>query len=185
VSQELVIDINLVLCLDMHKYKNKDIEMYKQLIVLLATLLLTFGVLLLTSNNALSFDYDLSMKYSLTFAPPHNEPVVGNRVARYRISATPKFDTKYLTTELQIDAWGVQRWRPTSVIGNGKEAWENSDWGVEEWRVGFTNRVWVWPFETRKIGIFTEHYFPQRKNWGRHGMETNYYWLVGFGGELK
>lgn len=124
---------------------------------------------------------DYSLRWNATFAPPHNEPVVGDRVARYRLHIEPGIEFKFLRYRLAINAWGVNHWRTSDTVGHGfPEAWEGSDWSVEEWRTSTTHRLELGP---GWLHFFTEYYLPlDRKSWGGHGMETNYYWLTGVGG---
>lgn len=106
----------------------------------------------------------LSLYVTATFAPPHNEPVAGDRVARYRAELEPALHLGWLDVEGKLSAWGVQKWRPSSVVGNGFP------------------EAWVWP---QRLGLFAEHYKPiNRHSWGGHGMERHYYLLTGVRGRL-
>lgn len=138
---------------------------------IVATLLMPF--------QAKAADYHLS--YSATFAPPHNEPVVGNMVARYRLQLEPSVEWEWLRYKLTATAWGCNEWR--SDPGNGfPDAWEGSDWSVTEWRYSLTHRATVGP---KRLGLFVENYMPLNRNsWGGHGMERHYYLLTGVGGEF-
>jgi hypothetical protein len=145
---------------------------------LVVTFLLCFIVFSATPASARA----LSLKWNATLSPPHNEPVVGNRVARYRLQVAPHLDTRWLRYKLQANAWGVNRWQLTDVVGSGLEAWSGSDWSVEEWRFSLLHRIEVGP---KYLGLFMEGYMPiDRFSWGGHGMERHYYWLIGFGGEI-
>jgi hypothetical protein len=124
-----------------------------------------------------------TLEWNATFVPPHHEPVVGDKVARYRLQVIPGYEMEYFRISLQLDAWGVQTWQPSSVVGHNWQAYENSDWSVEEWRLGTTTRAEAGP---DKLHFYTEYYMPiDRKTWGGHGMERHYYWLVGFGGRYQ
>lgn len=141
--------------------------------------------LLLTLPTILLAQPPFSLYVTATFAPPHNEPVAGDRVARYRAELEPALHLKWLDVEGKLSAWGVQKWRPSSVVGNGfPEAWRGSDWDVEAWRFSYTARAtaWVWP---QRLGLFAEHYKPiNRHSWGGRGMERHYYLLTGVRGRL-
>ena len=125
------------------------------------------------------------LEISATFAPPHNEPVVGDRVARYRLQAELDLRWWRLQWQPKVTAWGVNRWRPTDVVGHGiPQAWENSDWSVEKWRISHTQSLSLWL--TDALALTTEYYMPvDRKSWGGHGLERHYYWLVGAKWTLK
>jgi len=125
-----------------------------------------------------------SLELSATMAPPHNEPVVGDRVARYRAELTTDVRWGCLQWEPKLTAWGVNQWRSTADIGNGSDAWENSDYSIEKWRVSHTQNLSLWL--TDYAALTTEYYMPlDRKSWGGHGLERHYYWLVGFKLKLK
>lgn len=115
-------------------------------------------------------------------APPHNEPVVGDKVARYRSEMKASVRWGRLQWEPKITAWGLNTWRATNRIGNGTNAWKNSDYSIEKVRVSHTQNLSLWL--TDNFAMTTEYYMPlDRKSWGGHGLERHYYWLVGF--ELK
>jgi hypothetical protein len=115
--------------------------------------------------------------------PPHHEPIVGNRVARYRVEAEPVVEWGKLETSLKLTSWGAQRWNRD--IGHGTDAWEESDWSVEEWRQAFTHTATVWIMP--KLGVYSEYYQPidRHEKWPGKGQETNYYWLVGIKGWIN
>ena len=141
------------------------------------------AALLLTSLSAQALDYDLGLDYNLTFVPPHNEPIVGSKVARYRIQATPKLELgKYFRYEIDVTAWGVNDWRTSEVVGHGfPEAWEGSDWSVDEWRFSMTHKV---ELGTDKFHGYIEGYRPiNGDEWGGVSMR-HYHLLVGFGGSF-
>ncbi len=148
--------------------------------------LLAFILLLLIPSAALASSWlteHTGVRYNLTLSPPHNEPVVGDKVARYRLQIKPSVQFKYLRNEVQIDLWGCQTWRTPSQVGHGiPDAWQNSDWDIETVRVGITERMEIGP---QRLHGFTEYYIPvDRRAWGGHGMERHYYWLIGIGGTL-
>jgi hypothetical protein len=102
------------------------------------TVLLTCLFIALTSN---AFAISGNLKINTAFAPPHNEPVIGDMVARYRVQVSPSLDWGHVSYKLDINYWGVQRWQTPDVVGHGIEAWENSDWSVDEWRYTGVGRV--------------------------------------------
>lgn len=125
-----------------------------------------------------------ALEVSAEFVPPHNEPVIGDRVARYRAELTSSISWGRIQWEPKITAWGVNKWRSTATIGNGADAWRNSDYSVETWRVSHTQNLSIWL--TDNVAVTTEYYMPlKRKEWGGHGLECHYYWMVGFKAKLK
>ncbi|MEZ4599175.1 MAG: hypothetical protein R2940_05245 [Syntrophotaleaceae bacterium] len=151
---------------------------------MLLKLVMLFSILLASCLSAYGgwFTDHTNLEYNITFAPPHNEPVVGDRVARYRVQLRPSVEFKYFRYNLKIDAWACNTWQSNDVIGNGGDAWDNSDYSIEKWRIGFTHRAEAGP---KIIHLFTEYYVPyDNDSWGGHGMERHYYWLVGFGGKF-
>lgn len=128
-------------------------------------------------------DGETVLTWNLTFAPPHNEPVVGDRVARYRLYLDPEWRGEYVRFATPITIWGVNTWQPSKVVGHGSEAWSNSDWSVEKVRVAITPRLEI---GSQRLHFYTEYYMPlNRKSWGGHGLERHYYWLTGFGGSIR
>lgn len=116
---------------------------------------------------------------SAQFAPPHNEPVVGDRVARYRSEATAVLRWGKLEWQPKLTAWGVQKWQPTDIVGHGNDAWRNSDFGIETIRWSHTQTVKY--HMTDSFALSSEYYMPlYRDTWGGHGLERHYYWLAGF-----
>ena len=112
-----------------------------------AGILTVLIILLSVSAPALAYevgDADINLELSAQFAPPHNEPVIGNRVARYRIQITPTLDWGIVHYRIEANAWGVNIWQRPNVVGHGvPEAWENSDWSVEEWRYTGTGTLLI------------------------------------------
>lgn len=120
----------------------------------------------------------------VTMAPPHNEPVVGDMVARYRGQLSADIRWGRVQWEPKLTAWGVNQWQSTAVIGNGSDAWGNSDYTIDEYRISHTQNLSIWI--TDHAALTTEYYMPlDRKSWGGHGLERHYYWLVGFKLRLK
>ena len=145
---------------------------------LILTILTILIILLPLSAQA----YEVHLGWNAAMAPPHNEPVVGNKVARYRLQVKPSVEFKYFRYSLQVDAWGVNKWQPSSVVGHWPDSISGSDWSVEEWRVATTHRAEVGPY---KVHAYIEYYMPlDRHNWGGHGMERHYYTLIGIGGRF-
>ena len=127
-----------------------------------------------------AFGAEFHLDWNATFAPPHHEPVV-DQVARYRLQAVPQVEWEFFTYELELNAWGVQPWQPSDVVGHFPESWGNSDWSVDKWRFSATHTLKIGP---DRLHFFTEYYMPfDRREWGGHGYD-NYYLLIGAGGRL-
>jgi len=143
------------------------------------------GLFMLLLWPCLGYGLEYNVNWNFTFAPPHHEPVVGNRVARYRLYVEPEIHTKYADFSLISQTWFRQKWQPSVLVGHGIEAWKNSDWGFDDTKTSVTFRTIMSPFEDKRVGLFVEYYMPlSRTTWGGHGMETNYYLLVGVGGKF-
>jgi hypothetical protein len=115
--------------------------------------------------------------------PPAHEPVIGNKVARYLLEVTPGYEDEYLRFGIALKAWGVNTWLHPDVRGHGWDKFTDSDYSVDEWRMSTTTRLEIGP---EKFHFTTEYYKPINSGeWGGHGLERHYYWLVGFGGRYK
>lgn len=150
---------------------------------LFSTILMLMCLFSTIQAHALEPPHLEQLTVETAMAPPHNEPVVGNRVARYR--AELKGDVRWgrLQWEPKITAWGVNAWRSTDAIGHGWDAWRNSDYSIEKIRVSHTQNLSLWLSD--HVALTTEYYMPlNRKSWGGHGLERHYYWLVGFRWQL-
>lgn len=124
---------------------------------------------------------DVHLDYSAAFVPPHNEPVVGNKVARYRLTLEPELTWGRLTVNPDLTAWGVNTWTPSD--SHASPSWIDDDWSVEEWRLSFKPQVSVRIID--RLSIFTEFYTPVG-DWTRKGAGSfeSYWWVVGVKGRL-
>lgn len=113
------------------------------------------------------------------FAVPHNEPVIGDYVARYRAQAVAEVAWGRVTWEPRLTAWGVNTWRNSEQVGHFPESFANSDWSIEAVRLSTTQTLSL--RLTDYLHLTTEYYMPfDRSRWGGHGLERHYYWLTGF-----
>lgn len=143
-------------------------------------------VIVVLSQPANAEDYTLGVEYTGAIAPPHHEPVVGARVARYRYTLAPYASTKWAEARLTLTGWGLQKWRPSSVVGHGIDAYRNSDYSIERLRHSVRLDVSIYPTADKKFGLYSEFYKPlDRHSWPGHGHLTAYYWLVGFKGNFE
>src|SRR3990172_2208697 len=94
---------------------------------------------------------------SAAFTPPHNEPIVQDMVARYKLEADGGIRFwKRITFDANIKAWFLQEWRTPDVVGHGfPDAWRGSDWNFERARLDYNLKLGmdVW----RSVQIFVEH----------------------------
>jgi len=143
--------------------------------------LLLFILLLLPMNV---YAIDWSLKYNLTTVPVNHEPVVGDKVARYRLQITPAVQIGRLSHEVQTNIWGVNTWRPRSMLGQGfVEKYENSDWTIENYRVSLMHTT-KFDLIDKRLQLFSEYYYPiDRHSWGGMSLR-HYYWLIGISGEI-
>ena len=108
-----------------------------------------------------------------TFAPPHNEPVIGDLVARYRLRTVMQAHWQRLSFLGEVNLWGCQKWRIPDKVGHGiPDAWEGSDWSVQEVRWDANYEV---AFALAKhVDLFTEYKWEQE-----YRGHNSYYWLTG------
>jgi hypothetical protein len=140
--------------------------------------ILAFCILLIFLSVSKVSAIDINLEFNTTFAPPHNEPVIGDKVARYRIQVTPSLQWGIVEFRLKSNWWGVNTWQHPSIVGHGYEAWENSDWSVEEWRWTGVSEL---SFNTSKrTAVYIESEYTE----GFEGHQS-YYHLVGFRWQLR
>lgn len=148
---------------------------------LIASVLLFVTLFLGGAHAAPTLD---DLRLSVTFAPPHNEPVIGSYVARYRteLHGTVSWGPVEWTPRLTL--WGVNTWRNSATVGHFPDSWGNSDWSIEHYRLSTTQQIKL--RATDHLAVFAEHYLPfQNERWGGHGLERHYYWLTGIEWRLK
>lgn len=88
------------------------------------------------------------LDFSLGFAPPHNEPVIGvvdAKVARYKLEANGGLRFwKRVTFDAAAKFWFLQDWRPGEVVGHGfPDAWRGSDWNFDRVRLDYNLQLGV------------------------------------------
>lgn len=117
----------------------------------------------------------------LTFAPPHNEPVLpGSRyVARYRATLDLDVSWRIFGFDVQENFWGLNEWRPPNEVGHGfPDAWEGSDFRLQGVRVQSILRSTVDLYTT---GDTTIQFLWEHQEWSEWKDERKDYWnLVGF-----
>ena len=140
-------------------------------------------IILLLPLNTYALDW--SLKYNLTTVPVNHEPIVGDKVARYRLQITPVMQIGRLSHEVQTNIWGVNKWRPRSMLGQGVvEKYSNSDWTIENYRVSLMHTT-KFDLVDKRIQLFSEYYYPiDRHSWGSNPSMRHYYWLIGISGEI-
>jgi len=121
------------------------------------------------------------LEVSAVFAPPHNEPVVQDMVARYKA----EFDGgvrfwKRVTFDANARVWFLQEWRTPETVGHGfPEAWKGTDWNFERVRMDYNLKLGV--DVLGPVQVFVEHnkwdYLTRAKP-SDHSSE--YYWMTGF-----
>lgn len=139
-----------------------------------------FGV----CSKAHGFDVT-RFEVSAAFTPPHNEPIVGNKVARYKVEGDAGLRLWRFTLDGNAKVWFLQDWRTPEVVGHGiPDAWRGSDWGFDAARLDYNAKL---GFDL--VGgwqAFVEH-----NKWSHlagippsvHANE--YYWMTGFRYKLK
>ena len=147
-------------------------EKYMAVLIVPAVVLAVASLLLLSCPRA-GHGMELTrLEFSAAFAPPHNEAVVGDRVARYKAEADGSVRIWKFVLDGNFRLWGVQGWREWDRVGHGfPEAWRNSDWGIERFRYDWTVKAGVDNFEP--VQAFVEH------NFREYGTNDRYYWMTG------
>ena len=135
--------------------------------------------LLLLAAPALALDLE-RFEVSAMFTPPHNEPVVNDQVARYKIEGDGSIRfLKRVTFDGNVKAWFLQDWRTGEVVGHGfPDAWRGSDWAFERVRLDYNLKLgvdivgpWQAIVEHNKWAYVSES-APARV--------SDYYWMAGF-----
>ena len=115
---------------------------------------------------------------SLAFAPPHNEPVVLNYVARYKAEIDLEINHKIFWVELNQKIWGLQDWRTPELVGHGfPTAWQGSDWSVKNLMLDFTGKYGITVY--RPFQIYVEQNLTKNIGINQGTLSSNYYWLIG------
>jgi hypothetical protein len=146
-------------------------------------LISALSLLICAPAGAVSLD---RFEISAAFSPPHNEPVVQDFVARYKIEADGSVRFwKRVTADLNVKAWGLQDWRTPEQVGHGfPDAWRGSDWGVKTIRLDYTAKIGVDVYGP--VQLFVEH-----QKWGYVSSVlpsshiSEYYWLTGVRWRMK
>jgi len=128
-----------------------------------------------------AFALETHLDWNAAFAPPHNEPVVGNKVARYRLQLEPQVKLSCLRLTGQVNIWAVNTW--TSRDSHESKSWKHDDWSIEDLRYTFKVRGDIGP---EKLSLFTEYYQPiNSADWGKGATSFgSYWWLVGVSGRI-
>ncbi len=136
-------------------------------------------LLLLVASNVHAIDLT-RLEVSAAFTPPHNEPVIGNYVARYKVEGDAAIRAWRFTLDGNVKAWFLQNWRTPEVVGHGfPDAWRGSDWGFHSVRLDYNVKL---GFDiVRHLQAFVEH-----NKWGfvteapAGSKPSDYYWMTGF-----
>jgi len=86
-----------------------------------------------------------SFEAGVAFTPPHNEPIVQDMVARYKIEADGSVRIlKRITFDANVRFWFLQGWRTPDAVGHGfPDAWRGSDWNFERVRADLNLKLGV------------------------------------------
>jgi hypothetical protein len=138
-------------------------------------LILASLTILLFASSASALDIE-RFEVSAAFTPPHNEPIVQDMVARYKVEAdgSIRFWTRF-TFDANAKIWFLQDWRTPETVGHGfPDAWKGSDWnfeqarfdynlvlGIDVWRslqVFIESNKWDYLSEARPTSHVSEYY---------------------------
>lgn len=116
------------------------------------------------------------------FTIPHNEPVINDKVARYRLDHNIGVKLfNFVKINYKGDLWAVNTWRTPEVVGHGfPDAWRGSDWTVEGWRYDYLVTAYMPVTSSGRLNVGVEH----NKYWwitpdATGGHASNYWWQVG------
>jgi len=142
-------------------------------------LMIAVWVLLLCCVSARAVDLDLT--WSAGFVPPHNEPVVGNKVARYRTTIGAELTQGWFYLNPELTFWHVNTWTPANT--HVTSSWEHDDWSIEGTRPTLDLNLEIGP-ETMPH-LYSE-YFAPLGNWSQRGAGSfsSYWWIIGIKGRL-
>lgn len=126
------------------------------------------------------------LEISAAFTPPHNEPIVQDMVARYKVEGDGGilFWNRF-TIDGNIKVWFLQDWRTSEVVGHGfPEAWKGSDWNFKRARIDYNLKLGMDVY--KYIQIFIEHnkwdYLTEAKP---STQVSEYYWMTGIRWRIK
>lgn len=125
------------------------------------------------------------LEVSAAFTPPHNEPVVQDMVARYKLEGDGSIRFwKRVTLDANLKIWFLQDWRTPQAVGHGfPDAWKGSDWNFERARMDYNLKLGV--DIVGPIQAFVEHNKWNYLTEARPAKESDYYWMTGFRYRLK
>ena len=140
--------------------------------------------LLLSASTAMALDLE-RFEASAAFAPPHNEPVVNDQVARYKVEGDGSIRFwKRMTFDANLKFWFLQDWRTGEVVGHGfPDAWRGSDWNFERVRMDYNLKLGidiVGPFQA-----FVEHNKWAYVSESKPSNISDYYWITGIRWRMK
>jgi hypothetical protein len=147
---------------------------------LFLTALMLFAVV-----PAMAMDLE-RMEVSAAFAPPHNEPVVQDMVARYKVEADGGIRFwKRVTFDANLKAWFLQGWRTPDAVGHGfPDAWRGSDWNAERVRIDYNLKLGVDVYKS--VQVFVEHNkYGYLTTAAPSAHASEYYWMTGLRWRLK
>jgi len=148
--------------------------------IVVATCIIVAAFLVLFCTSRKSHGADLTrLEVGMTFAPPHNEPVVGEHVARYKIEGDAGIRIWKINVDGNAKVWFLNPWDSPDVVGHGfPTAWRNSRWGAESIRLDWTVKAGI--DVAPRLQTYIEH-----NKWGYlsgtlpSSHVSEYYWLAG------
>ena len=146
-------------------------------------LILLAGMLIAPPVFALDLE---RLEVSAAFTPPHNEPIVQDMVARYKVEAdgSIRFWTRF-TFDANAKIWFLQEWRTPDRVGHGfPEAWKGSDWNFERARLDYTLKLGV--DVIGPVQVFMEHNkYNYLTDAAPADHQNEYSWLAGVRWRMK
>ena len=135
------------------------------------------------SSHAINLE---KFELSAAFTIPHNEPIIQDMVARYKLEADGGIRFwKRVTFDVNTKIWFLQNWRTPDVVGHGfPDAWKGSDWNFERARIDYNLKLGVDIYGP--IQVFVEHnkwdYLTEARP---PAQMSEYYWMTGIRVKVK
>jgi len=121
------------------------------------------------------------LELSAAFTPPHNEPIVQDMVARYKL----EFDggirfLKRVTFDINTKVWFLQQWRTPDTVGHGfPDAWQGSDWNFERARIDYNFKLGVDIYKNILQAIVEHNKWDYLTEARPSSHVSEYYWMTG------
>ena len=119
------------------------------------------------------------LELSAAFTPPHNEPIIQDKIARYKLEGD--FGFRYWRIDLDVNTkvWFLNDWQTPDEVGHGfPTAWENTNWNFNGSRLDFNVKLGMRVYD--RLQVFVEHYQYEYLSGSKPASHASeYYWMTG------